>query len=260
MALSVNPVPDVALGAESVRSVERAVELLFLLVERGDRGVSLAQLALQVGCSKSTVHRLLATLERLGVAEREPGGRGYRLGQRARLLAPAGGWTPVDLRQVALPLMRSLRDLSEESVALHALDDVHHVVLEQVESPHEVRRVLHVGQRLSLLTGATSRALLSALGAAEAEAILSRLRTSEEPGPSAEELADIRAVGWAFSFSARVPGGSAIAAPILDGAGQVRAALSIQGPRFRFTHARAARCAPALLDATRRLSVTLGAR
>ena len=54
-------------AAASVRSVQRALDLLFQLAEHPG-GVSLQRLADEVGFSKSTTHRLLATLERAGAA------------------------------------------------------------------------------------------------------------------------------------------------------------------------------------------------
>src|SRR5688572_7928031 len=73
-------------ASESVRAVERALDLLFLLGEH-QRSLSLQQLAREIGCSKTTVHRLLTTLERREVVEKDPDSRQYRLGRRARDLS-----------------------------------------------------------------------------------------------------------------------------------------------------------------------------
>src|SRR2546423_11362570 len=81
----------------TIRSVERAVDLLFCLAGR-DGTRSLEHLAREIGCSKSTVHRLLGTLEGLGVVavERDGHYRRYRLGPRVRELGREG-WAQVDL-------------------------------------------------------------------------------------------------------------------------------------------------------------------
>src|ERR1043166_4625161 len=109
--------PDSVSGAapeaDGVRSVQRGFELLFRLSAH-PQGVGLQQLAGGVGCSKSTVHRLLATLHRLGVAEQDPATRLYRPGIRLAELAPASA--EPDLRRLALPIMRALRDETEETV------------------------------------------------------------------------------------------------------------------------------------------------
>lgn len=239
-----------------VRAVERAISLLFRLAAHR-HGVSLQQLAREVGYSKSTVHRLLATLEGMDVVERaEPPGH-YRLGRRARELAPTG-WARTDLRHVALPYMQDLRDESEETVTLHLLDGYDHVVVEECESQQEIRRTLPLGQRAPLLRGATAKALLAFVPEVEALRILAATRTADDHGPSPQELEDIRSLGYAFSISERVPGGSAISVPIHDHGERVCAALSISGPSFRFTPARAIRCAPALIRAAEEVSAAIG--
>ncbi len=243
-------------GPTPVRAVERAVGLLFRLAAY-PRGVSLHQLATEVGCSKSTVHRLLATLEGLAVVERDRVPGHYRLGQRARDLAPAhyvGG----DLRHVALPFMEALRDESGETVTLHVVDGCEHVVIEQCESPQEIRRSLAIGQRAPLLRGATAKAILAFLPPDRLTQTLAAVRDVDAEGPGERELADIRSLGYAFSIAERLPGGASISVPIHDRAGRVCAALSVSGPSFRFTAARAIRCAPALVQAADAIATALG--
>src|SRR5919199_2790065 len=212
MAMPVN-------AGSSVRSVQRALDLLFRLAEHPN-GVSLQRLADEVGFSKSTAHRLLATLERAGAAEQDLASRAYRLGPRLRRLAQPGD-PLADLRRIALPYMVEVRDVCGESIALQVLDDCWTVVLEQCESPHEVRRVLSIGQRLPILTGAVSTAILSRLPPDEVGRILGRTARPDQPGPSPTRLEAVRRAGFAFAFSERVPGGSAIAAPLIGPDGRV---------------------------------------
>jgi DNA-binding IclR family transcriptional regulator len=128
--------------------------------------------------------------------------------------------------------------------------------VEQVESEHEIRRINPIGQPVPLLTGATARAILAFLAADERAAILGGSAAADRP--SGAELADVRARGFSVSPGERLVGGTAMSAPIFDGAGRVCAALSISGPRFRFTMTRAQRCGPALVTAAGRLSQALG--
>jgi len=244
-----------SIEAGGVRAVERALDLLFRMAEQ-PHGVGLQQLARDVGCSKSTVHRLLATLQVLGVAQQDPSSRLYQPGPRLADLAPVGN--EASLSRLARPIMRRLRDEIEETVTLHVLQGHSHVVIEQVESEHEIRRILPVGQPVPLLTGATARVILAFLPAAEAAQILASVRTEGEPGPSEDELRQVRRQGCSLSPGERIAGGTAMSAPVFDQSDRLRAALSISGPRFRFTLARAGRCSPALLDAASRLSQALG--
>ena len=251
---------NAALTAEpSVRSVQRAFELLFRLAEH-PAGASLQRLASEAGVSKSTTHRLLATLERLGAAEQDAASRVYRLGPRMRLLAGSRGDALADVRRIALPPMVELRDLCGESVILQVLDDVWRVVVDQCESAHEVRRVMSIGQRLPILTGSASKAILSRLSPEEVERILARTRRPDEHGPSAAELSEVRRSGWAFAFSERVPGGSAISAPLVGAGERVFGALSVSGPSFRFTQDVATGYGPTLAAVAARISTRLGSR
>src|SRR5207247_365727 len=94
--------------------------------------------------------------------------------------------------------------------------------------------------------------------------ILAFLPPNDRPrlrsGPSDEDLRRIRSQGYSLSAGERLAGGTAMSAPILDGHGLLRAALSVSGPRFRFGLARARSCAPVLMGAARRISGALGYR
>jgi DNA-binding IclR family transcriptional regulator len=242
-------------SSEGVRAVERALALLFRLAA-SPHGVGLQQLARDVGCSKSTVHRLLTTLQAVGVAQQDARSRLYQPGPRLAELTPAP--QEADLRRLALPIMRQLRDETEETVTLHVIQNDSHVVVEQVESEHEIRRILPIGQPVPLRTGATARAILAFLPEHEAAAILARTRRPGEPGPPAGELRRVRERGYSLSPGERIAGGTAMSAPVFDASGRLCAALSVSGPRFRFSLARAARSGPALAAAARRLSLALG--
>jgi IclR family transcriptional regulator, acetate operon repressor len=156
-----------------------------------------------------------------------------------------------------------------------------HVVVEQVESRHEIRRILPLGQPVPLLTGATARAMLASLpedqvadvlARTRAAAISARLSEARDPGdgaastaardlgPTAADLAAIQRRGYSLSAGERLQGGTAISAPVFDREGQLVAALSVSGPRFRFTLARANRCGLPLKAAAADLSHALGHR
>lgn len=241
---------------ESVRSVERALALMFRLAAY-PRGVGLQQLAQDIGCSKSTVHRLLATLQALGVARQDVPSRLYQPGPRLAELALGPG--EPDPRRLALPIMRRLRDETEETVTLHLIQGDSHVVVEQVESEHEIRRILPIGQPVPLLTGATARAILAFMPPEDAGHVLGRTIGPGERGPSGQELRQVRERGFSLSPGERIAGGTAMSAPVFDASG-LCAALSVSGPRFRFTTARAARRGPSLVAAAQRLSQALGWR
>jgi DNA-binding IclR family transcriptional regulator len=219
--------------------------------------VSLQELARETGHSKSTVHRLLATLEGLEVVERDGQSRRYRLGRRMRELG-RDNWAQIDLRQAAQPHMEALRDRTEETVTLHLIEGADHVVVEACESQQVIRYTLPLGQHTPLLRGATAKAILAFLPLEQRRRVLAVTRTETDHGPSDQELQHVRDVGYSFSLAERVPGAAAISGPIFDRMGRLYAALSVSGPSFRFNEARARRCAPALVEAVAEVSAAIG--
>lgn len=251
--------PRAPSNASDVRALERAIELLFLLADHHGT-LSLQRMAEAIGSSKSTVYRLLTTLEHMGIVHQDAQTSQYRFGDRMEELARKF-FGQVDICRVALPFMAELRDRSGETVVICLVDGVEHVVAEQCESREEVRRVFPIGQRTPLYIGATAKAILAALPAEEVQTVLRRTRPttgSAQKPPTMQELTEISSLGYAYSAGDRVPGGSVLSAPIVGTDGRARAALSIAGPDFRFTEQEALACAPALVWAARRLSFALG--
>src|SRR5215218_6148440 len=141
----------------SVQAVERAADLLFALAAVG-APTGVRELGAVLGCSPSTVLRLLTALEKKGLIERDPLTRRYGLGARVHALA-GGRARGSDLPSLALPYMRALRDRSGESVVLQVRAGEEHVCLAQVESHHEIRRHITVGAAFPLERGATAQVL-----------------------------------------------------------------------------------------------------
>src|SRR6478672_3143819 len=119
----------------SIGAVENALTLLGAIAERDVLG--LGEAADIAGVSKSTAYRLLATLEVAGLVERLPES-GYRAGVEfvrwaSRLLAG------LDIRTVAMPTLRRLRQETGETVNLALLRDSSLVYVEILESPAAFR-------------------------------------------------------------------------------------------------------------------------
>jgi len=246
--------------AGAVQSVERALRILDSLALAA-RPCSLQELSGELRCSPSTVHRLLATLQRFQFVEKDPGTRRYSLGLGVLRLVDGRG-RHADVRALALPHMERLRALCEETLALNILVDRSHVYVERLESPHGIRWSIQVGTSVPLAQlAATAKALLAFLPTAEAEAILAEVDWARVGRTRAEvqaELAAIRQGAAARSFAERVAGVSSLAAAIRDQQGQPRATLSISGPLDRWTAARMDQIEPELLDAAEAISAALG--
>jgi DNA-binding IclR family transcriptional regulator len=224
------PATDTA-DQQGVRSVQRALDILSLLTE--DRPtVSIRDIVEATGLAKTTVIRLVSTLEQGGLVWATS--NGYMAGPGL------WRWAHLARRSWELPpeTQRMMRDLAmrqRETVNLYVARDIWRVCIAQQESPQPLRHVVHVGDELPLYSGATAKVLLRDAS----PALLARVAKSSPYGPGhvkrLQEWIDEAAVhGYAVSHGEREEGLSAVAVPILGRSGSIVAALSLSGPSIRF--------------------------
>jgi IclR family KDG regulon transcriptional repressor len=145
--------------SNTVRAVERALDIL-LCFSRQTPELSMSQIALQVGMHKSTVHRLLATLEDKNFVERDSTTGMYRLGINLLHMAYLT-LEQNDLRHICHPFLRHLKDQFRETVNLSMLDGTDMVYLDVIESPQRVKLAAATGQRLPAFCTASGKAFLA---------------------------------------------------------------------------------------------------
>ena len=129
-----------------MRAVERALDIL-LCFTREEPTRSLTQIAESVHMSKTTVHRLLTTLENKRFITRDKTTGLYRLGFRFIEMA-ALVLQDVELHRWAHPYLQRLSSEYGETVDISILDGSHVIYLEVIESPQRVKLAAAVGQRL----------------------------------------------------------------------------------------------------------------
>ncbi|MCG0238101.1 MAG: IclR family transcriptional regulator [Firmicutes bacterium] len=248
----------------TIQAVERALDVLLLFAERppgsGEElpGFGVTQIAERLGLAKSTVHRILATLESRGFVRQDPVTGRYQLGLKALELAGAY-LAQDDLGAVAYPEMVRLRDEVEETVSLYVRDGIERVRVQKAEGRQVVRRVANLGERLPLHRGASGKVLLAWLPPAQLDQILHRIwqQTPFDVEALKQELAEVRERGWATSAEERAEGVASVAAPIRNRAGEVVAALAISGPVQRFDDAAIERYSRAVVAAAHTIGMRL---
>jgi DNA-binding IclR family transcriptional regulator len=232
--------------SSSIQSVERAITILKSFSrEKPERGVG--ELGRELGLHKSTVSRLMMTLERGGLLSRNPETQRYRLGIDLIGLA-AQVVDHMDVPEVARPFLRSLAEDCQESVNLVVLDlppegaarEPHVVNLEQFVPPaRQVKNIGQVGRRMPPHGTAAGKVLLAYLPPEELAVVMAgelasfTQRTITKPGELQQELAQVREQGYAVVEEELEGGLNAVAAPIRDHRGRVVAAVSISGPAYR---------------------------
>ena len=213
-----------------MQSADRALRILASFDgERTSLGVS--EVAYELGVHKSTVSRLMATLERRGFVRRE-GERflpGPELGRLAEMADP---FAPLVARSA--PVMKRLAAGTGEAVTLGVRCGQGARYVAQRDGRHILRVGDWVGRSTTLHSTATGKVLLAfsdpgALGRLERHTA----KTIVDRAALRHELERTRLRGFGLMRDELEVGLSAAAAPVFDRAGACVAALAVSGPSFR---------------------------
>ncbi len=146
------------LGTETSQALDRGLRLLHLVSESGSRGLSVSEIARELGVGRPVVYRLLATLDGHGWVRRLDDGR-VRVGLAVLELAAAA--EPV-LRQVAQPLLRELADEVGATAHLTVAEGDRAIAVAVIEPRFSTFHVSYrVGSRHPLEAGAAGRAIMA---------------------------------------------------------------------------------------------------
>ncbi len=217
-----------------VQVINRAAVILRAIRDSG--GLNLSQLARKVGLARTTVYRIVATLESEGLLTTvDPGGQ-IQLGTE---LVSLGAAVRSDMRRELRPFLEELSLRVDETVDLAILEKDHLLFLDQVTRLQRLRAVSGVGLTFPLHCTANGKALLSTLPLDEVLSILPEKlqiftpNTIQTRQQLLEELETIRMVGVAYDREEHTQGICAIGA-VVYGPLNTSAALSIPVPSVRF--------------------------
>jgi len=248
--------------SQSVRAVERALDIL-LCFTKEEPTRSLTQIAESVQMSKTTVHRLLATLENKRFITRDKLSGSYRLGFRFIEMASLV-LQYVEPHRWAYPYLQRLLTEFGETVDLSILDGSHVIYLEVIESPQRVKLAAAVGQKLPAFCTASGKALLAYLPGDQVLKILAENQTEysgSAPFSIPQILEDLKitaARGYAVSEQEYEDDINAVAAPIFDADHYPIAAFAVVGPSFRLTKDRLPVLGETIRSMTKAISEEMG--
>lgn len=238
------------------QAVDRALGLLTQVMESAT-ALTFSELLESSGLAKSTLSRLLSSLEAAALISRTPQGL-VRPG--SGLIRFAYAHAPNDeLLEFAQPAMQALNDATGETINLAVL------LGHEVEQIGQIDCTFHMGgvnwgvSRVPLHCSALGKAFL-AYGAELPEGRLTRLtpRSVTNRAELEKQLVTIRERGWAMADSELEIGLIAIAAPIFRESGDMIGALSISGPTMRMTREVTEQYAQLLLAEAARVSEKFG--
>ena len=228
--------PRVVSPRSTLDSVDKALSLLMMLRRSGE--VRVVDVSRELGVAPSTAHRLLTTLVVRGFAEQDRASRSYRAG---RVLIELGlsAVGDLDIRREARRYLLRLAAEVGETVHLLVLEGFGVRFIDGVESSHLIRVASRIGVLLPAHTTSGGKLLLAYASEQRREALLlGRLKritrdTLVHPDTLADELDDIKRLGYAMNRGESDEELRAIAVGVRGGRGDVVAALAIAVPVAR---------------------------
>ena len=226
----------------TVQSLDRALSILDVLAR--ESGMTLTELAHAAGQNTATVYRVLTTFQAHGFVELEPAAQRWYVGAGAFRTGSAF-LRRTRLADRARGAMETLMRESGETANLGIEDGEQVLFLTQVETHEAIRAFFPPGTRSPMHVSGIGKALLAFSPRPKVSRILTRGLPGFTPAsltsPQAleDDLSATRARGYAIDNEERTEGMRCIAAPIFDAHGAPIAGLSISGPVFRLTRARA---------------------
>ena len=222
------------------QSLERGLSILSSF-SAGRQQIGISGLSRELGLTRSTTHRYVATLARLGYLHQDTSTRKYSLGPRVLDL----GFTAInsmELRHIAAPYLQRLCDETGHTVNMAILDDVDIVYVERFRASgrgqNEIDLDLHVGSRLPAYCTSMGKVLLAFQSDATRDDVLRRT-TFARRGPNTltskaallAELRRVRATGIAVNNEELAYGLRSVAVPVLAPSGEAVAAVNLAAHR-----------------------------
>jgi DNA-binding IclR family transcriptional regulator len=247
----------------TIQSVDRAARILKVLAS-GPRRLGVSEIADRLGLTRPTVHGLLQTLQAHGFVEQDRDSDKYQLG--AGLLQLGNSYLDLnELRSRSLVHADRLAARADAAVRVGVMHGASVVIVHHVFRPDTTLQILEVGAELPLHASALGKAMLAFAGDDALADLLAeplpRL-TSRTLTPSAlrDELAAVRARGFARERDEAILGESSLASPIFDHSGHAVGAIGVVGDTERLMpRGPAKHLAPAVAEAARGVSRELGA-
>lgn len=241
-----------------IKSMEKMIQILGMF-SIDKTTLSIKEIQEELKFPKSTIFRILATLEHHSYIQRNIATHEYSIGHQFFRLGSIYQ-SNLDYRRVALPEMQKLMEETQETVELNILDGINRVCIEKIDSPLDVRNFVRVGERKSAYIGASGKVMLAFLSDEEKVKVYKEVQDLNvvDMKRFKEELQAIKTAGYAFTQGERIVGTYAIAAPILGPNGNLIAGITLAGPIQRLSEERSAQLKAQCVQTAKKISTFLG--
>lgn len=245
----------------TLKTLDNALNLLtYFTVQQPAWGVR--ALAKQSGVHPAIVHRVLATFAESGfLVQNEESGK-YSLGLRVFELGQVVRKT-FSPSEAVQPILQRLAEQSGETVFLSWLDGEEGLCVGMVQSQHQLRFSIELGQRFPLYAGAHAKAILAFQTTSFQEQSFAEGVAAGVSMPSWEafqaRLADVRAQGWAYTHGESAASVAGLAIPLMARDHQtVTGSITIAGPQDRLREESVTELLTHLRDSAKRLEDVIG--
>lgn len=238
-----------------VQSIDRAFVVLGALAVAP---AGITELAGRVELPKSTVARLISTLEHLGAVVRTGDGR-FRIGHALVELAGAAD-ASASMSSAVIPHLTNLVNVVGESAGFSVPTGYLVHYLAQVESAAAIQVRDYTGLQVPMHIGPSGLCMMSYWPTDDVERYLSRKleaftpHSVIEPKRIKKRLAQIRSDGHCWVYEEFAEGINSVASAVLNQSGKVMGAIHVHGPAYRFPGANSESISQAVIDAARRFS------
>lgn len=246
-------------------AVERALAMLEAVALESE-GLSNAEISRKLQIPKSSASYILRTLEAQSYLTRDAQSGKYRVGLKILSLS-RGALSGLDVRGVALPIMRHLTHQTGLTCHLAVLDGPDAVYVEKVEPEGFIRMDTWVGRRMRVHATSVGKALVAYIAQDRLEEILRKSgmekrtsRTITTLPRLLKELERVRGQGYAVDDEENNLGARCVAAPVFNDRGAIEAGLGLSGTTQQVSPQTMPRILEALKDAARHISIGMGYR
>ena len=249
-------------GTATIQSLDRGLKLLEA-IGRSGTPVALNDLRSALDIDRSSIFRLLLTLENRGFLERDDATRKYRLG--GKILELSGKlYEGLKITDIARPFLEELTRKTKESSHIAIYSNRRSLLIDKEDSSEVIFVNMDVGRSEPLHCTALGKALLLQFPEKKIRAVLKGDRerytgnTITDAGKFITELEKVKKKGYAVDNEEYRPGVRCLAAPVYDNKGKIVAAIGISGPVSRINSARLGKLGKTVKETARRISRQMG--
>lgn len=221
-----------------IKTLDKVISVLDILNKHNELGIT--DIGLMLSEDKSTIYRILATLEKHELVEKNPATKKYKLGL-GFLKYCASISTNSDFTRTARPFLEELKEKSSESshICILTKNDTA-IFLDNINQDAVLNINTQIGTEQPLHCSSVAKSIIAFLSEEKLNDILGKIefkpftmRTITSKLTFLEHLEKIRQQGYAIDDEEIYTGVRCVAAPIRNSEGKVFASIGVSGPATR---------------------------